>query len=136
MSQTMFPFLRYKDAKAAITWLCDAFGFERLAVYESGDYVDHAELAFGDSVVMLGSKRDGGPITMLSPDQAGGVTAGIYVAVSDADQHHNRALAAGARIVRPLEDQDYGSRDYSCLDPEGNLWSFGTYVPNVANKAR
>jgi len=135
MSQTMFPFLRYKDAKAAIAWLCDAFGFERIAVHESNGYVEHAELAFGDSIVMLGSKRDGAPIRLLTPDEAGGVTAGIYIAVSDADKHHDRALAAGARIVHALTDQDYGSRDYSCLDPEGNLWSFGTYAPSRSKSA-
>jgi uncharacterized glyoxalase superfamily protein PhnB len=130
MSQTMFPFLRYKDAKAAIAWLCEAFGFEQVAVYESHAGVEHAELAYGDSIMMLGSKREGTPIKVLTPDEAGGVTAGIYIAVVDADKHHDRAVAAGARIVRALTDQDYGSRDYSCLDPEGNLWSFGTYVPH------
>lgn len=133
MSQTMFPFLRYKDAKSAIAWLCDAFGFEQVAVYESNGYVEHAELAFGDSIVMLGSKREGTPLQLLTPQEAGGVTAGIYVAVSDPDKHHERAVAAGARVVRPLTDQDYGSREYVCLDPEGNMWSFGTYVPHESS---
>jgi uncharacterized glyoxalase superfamily protein PhnB len=135
MSQTMFPALRYKDAKAAIAWLCDAFGFEQVAVYESNGYVEHAELAFGDSIVMLGSKREGTRIEILTPAEAGGVTCTIYVAVLDADKHYDRAVAAGARVVYPLTDQDYGSRDYSCLDPEGNLWSFGTYAPARHAKA-
>jgi uncharacterized glyoxalase superfamily protein PhnB len=68
---------------------------------------------------------------VLTPAEACGVTAGIYIAVTDPDKHHERAVAAGARIVHPLTDQDYGSREYSCMDPEGNLWSFGTYVPHV-----
>ena len=131
MSQTMFPALRYKDAHAAIDWLCKAFGFERHAVYESDGNVDHAELRFGDSMVMLGSARPGTGLTLLTPAEAGGVTATIYVAVTDVDAHHDRAVAAGAKVVRPLTDQDYGSRDYSCTDPEGNLWSFGTYVPQL-----
>lgn len=131
MSQTIFPALRYNDAKAAIAWLCDAFGFERLTVYESGQSVDHAELRFGDSVVMLGSKRETPGVRILSPEEAGGVTAAIYVAVPDPDAHYARAVAAGARIIRPLTDQDYGSREYGCLDLEGNAWSFGTYVPHA-----
>ena len=45
------------------------------------------------------------------------------------DAHHERAVAAGAKLVRPLEDTGYGSREYSVRDPEGNLWSFGTYDP-------
>lgn len=129
MGQTLFPALHYKDAKAAIAWLCDAFGFERHAVYESGDTVEHAELRFGDSILMLGSKRDNTPYTVLTPSEAHGVTATIYVAVTDVDRHHDRALAAGAKVIRPLTDMDYGSREYSCFDPEGYAWSFGTYVP-------
>lgn len=131
MSQTIFPALRYNDAKAAIAWLCEAFAFEQLAVYESDEYVEHAELRFGDSVVMLGSKRETPGVRILSPAEAGGVTATIYVAVPDPDAHHARAVAAGARIIRPLTDQDYGSREYGCLDLEGNAWSFGTYVPQA-----
>ncbi len=131
MAQTMFPALRYKDAKKAIRWLCEAFGFEKLAVYETAQYVEHAELRYGDSVLMLGSIREGTSLEIMSPAQAGGVTAAIYVCVPDADAHFARATAAGAEIVRPLTDQEYGSRDYSCRDVEGNLWSFGTYRPSL-----
>lgn len=53
----------------------------------------------------------------------------IYAVVADPDAHHAAAVAAGAKIVRELEDMDYGSREYSARDPEGNLWSFGTYRP-------
>ena len=130
MGQTIFPALRYKDAKAAIAWLCNAFGFERHAVYESGELVDHAELRFGDSILMLGSKRESAPYRVLLPSEANGVTASLYVCVGDVDAHHDRAKAAGAKIVRPLTDMDYGSREYSCLDPEGYAWSFGTYAPH------
>lgn len=130
MGQTMFAALRYKDAKAAIEWLCNAFGFEKHAVYMSGDTVEHAELRFGDSFVMLGSMRETPGFRILMPSDAGGVTSTMYVCVSDPDAHHDRALAAGAKIIRPLTDQDYGSREYSCEDPEGYIWSFGTYAPH------
>jgi len=129
MGQTVFPALRYKDAKAAIAWLCNAFGFERHAVYESADAVDHAELRFGDSIVMLGTKRETAGFSIVTPAEANGVTATLYVCVNDVDAHHDRARDAGAKIIRPLTDMDYGSREYSCLDPEGYVWSFGTYAP-------
>jgi uncharacterized glyoxalase superfamily protein PhnB len=115
--------LRYRDARAAIDWLCDAFGFERHAVHEGdgGDIV-HAELRHGDGFVMLGTARDD-----VFGERIGQGWA--YVVVDDPDAHHARAVEAGAEIVVGLTDTGYGSRDYSARDPEGNLWSFGTYAP-------
>ena len=122
MTQSLFPIVVYRDAAAAIDFLERAFGFERTAVHTGADgSVVHAEVAFRGSHVMLGSVREGG---------AGAPGQGVvYVVVEDADAHHARAVEAGAEIVMPLTDQDYGSRDYSARDPEGNLWSFGTYAP-------
>jgi uncharacterized glyoxalase superfamily protein PhnB len=125
----MYPVLRYKDAHAAIDFLCEAFGFERNAVYEGDDgLVDHAQLEYSGGMVMLSTERD-------NDDRGYGKHAGqgwIYVAVDDPDAHYAQAKAAGATIFRELEDQHYGSRDYSARDPEGNIWSFGTYNPAVA----
>ena len=127
--KNIYPVLRYKDAHAAIDFLCDAFGFERHAVYEGEDgTVEHAQLAHGGGMVMLSTERD-------DDDRGYGKHAGqgwIYMVVDDPDAHHDRARAAGATIIRELEDQDYGSRDYSAKDPEGNIWSFGTYDPATA----
>jgi uncharacterized glyoxalase superfamily protein PhnB len=127
--QNIYPVLRYRDAHAAIDFLCGAFGFERHAVYESDDgAVEHAQLAHGSGMVMLSTERE--------DDARGyGLHAGqawIYVVIEDPDGHHDRAKAAGATIIRELEDQHYGSRDYSAKDPEGNIWSFGTYDPATA----
>ena len=61
--------------------------------------------------------------------QRGVGTQSPYVIVPDADAHHALAVAAGAKVVYPLKDEDYGGRGYSCLDPEGHLWNFGTYDP-------
>ncbi len=123
----MYPVLRYRDAHAAINLLCEAFGFERHAVYESDDgAVEHAQLGHGSAMVMLSTESD---------ERAWGPHAGqgwTYVVVDDPDAHYERAKAAGATIIRELEDQDNGSRDYSAKDPEGNTWSFGTYDPAVA----
>jgi uncharacterized glyoxalase superfamily protein PhnB len=129
---TIVPCLRYRDAKAAIEFLCKAFGFEKHAVYEGPDgSIMHAELSFGNGMIMLGSVSDS-PFSKLQklPAEVGGVgTQSPYVIVNDADAHHAQALAAGATIVLPLKTEDYGGRGYSCLDPEGNLWNFGTYDP-------
>jgi uncharacterized glyoxalase superfamily protein PhnB len=122
---TIFPSLRYRDAARAIEFICEAFGFERHQVVENPDgTIAHAELSYGDGAVMLGTDRE---------DSYGShVGHGwMYVVIEDADAHYARAKAAGAEIVRELEDQDYGSRDYSARDFEGNLWSFGTYRPEL-----
>jgi uncharacterized glyoxalase superfamily protein PhnB len=126
---TLYPFLRYADARAAVEWLCDAFGFERVAVFDGPDgTVAHAELRLGGGIIMLGSTNDDA-LGMRTPRELGAVTGGVYAYVADPDAHHERAVVAGAEIVNPLREMDYGSREYSCRDPEGNLWSFGTYRP-------
>ncbi len=131
-SSTIIPALRYRDAAAAIEWLCLAFGFERhLVVPGDGGTIAHAQLTFGRGMIMLGSARDdafGNLVT--TPDRTGGIgTQSAYVIVENADAHYARALAAGARIVIDVKDEGYGGRGYSCRDPEGHLWSFGTYDP-------
>ena len=122
----VFPSLRYRDPHAAIDWLCTAFGFERHEVTEdeNGEVV-HAELRHAKSVIMLGPSRD----------DVFGARVGqgwAYVVLDDPDAHHARAVDAGAEVVMEPTDTSYGSRDYSARDPEGNLWSFGTYRPGLA----
>jgi uncharacterized glyoxalase superfamily protein PhnB len=128
MTQVFHPTLRYRDAHAAIAWLEEAFGFERNAVHEAGGLVEHAQLTFRGGMVMLGSARDpaDGGFAAYAPPPGSQST---YVVIDDPDALHDRVVAAGGEIVRPLEDQDYGSRDFGVRDPEGNIWSFGTYDP-------
>jgi uncharacterized glyoxalase superfamily protein PhnB len=126
--QRTFAVLAYEDAEAAIEWLRDAFGFERRFATASDDgRIVHAELAADGNVVMMGSTGVG--LDIRSPRNLGGVTHSVYLVVDDPDAHHDRARAAGAEIVRELNDTNYGSREYVCRDPEGNLWCFGTYDP-------
>ena len=128
---TVIPALQYQDAPAAIEFLCRAFGFEKNAVYEGeGGSIAHAQLKLGNGMVMLGSAKDTeyGKL-LVRPRDAGGVTMSVYVIVEDADAHFARAKAAGAEIAREPVTQDYGGRDYTCKDPEGNVWTFGTYDP-------
>ncbi|MET9321438.1 VOC family protein [Streptomyces sp. NPDC003038] len=123
------PTLVYRDAKAAIKLLTEAFGFSQVAVYEGEDgAVVHAELAYGNGVVMLGSKGTGGVFAKAMKDAG---PSGAYVVVEDVDAHHRRAVEHGADILMEPTDQDYGSRDYMARDGEGNIWSFGTYAPQV-----
>jgi uncharacterized glyoxalase superfamily protein PhnB len=127
----VIPGLRYRDAPAAIEFLCRAFGFEtHLVVPGEGNVIEHAQLSFGNGMIMLGAARDDAYGRLVRPPRdRGGASQGIYVVVGDADEHYARAVAAGAKIVEELEDKDYGGRGYGCLDPEGNVWSFGTYDP-------
>jgi uncharacterized glyoxalase superfamily protein PhnB len=129
---TIMPALRYRDARAAIDWLCRVFGFARHAVYEGPNgTIAHAELALGGGMIMLSSTKDDEyGRNFKSPGELGGVeTRSAYIVVADADAVHARAQAAGATIVRPLQDMDYGSREFTVRDPEGHSWSVGTYDP-------
>ncbi|MCD1287515.1 VOC family protein [Brevibacterium sp. GP-SGM9] len=123
----IWPTFRYRDAKAAITFLQEAFGFEVSAEYTNADdpnRVDHAELSWpGGGGVMLGSARDDGGVMT----KTGVATGSVYIAADDVEALYHRAIAAGATEIMGLTEQDYGSKDFSVQDPEGVLWSFGTY---------
>ena len=127
----IIPGLRYVDAPAAIEWLCAAFGFEKhLVVPGDNGKIAHAQLIFRNSMIMLGSVRDGEyDNLMIQPTDAGAVTQAPYVIVDDVDAHCARARTAGAEIVMEPADQDYGGRLYSCRDIERHLWNFGSYNP-------
>lgn len=119
----VWPSLRARDARALIRFLVDAFGFEETVVYGEGDRVDHAQLSWPEGGgIMLGSVRDDDQDLPTKPG-----AFGAYVVTAHPDALHDRAHAAGAEIISPLHDTDYGSRDFTARDPEGNRWSFGTY---------
>jgi uncharacterized glyoxalase superfamily protein PhnB len=126
---SIYPTLRYDDAHEAIRFFTDAFGFAVQELHEGSDGgVDHALLSYGNSLIVVSSRQedtafDHGPYA-------------LYVAVEDPDAHHGRATAAGAAVVMSLTDQPYGSREYAARDPEGHLWSFGTYRPAVTSGDR
>lgn len=131
---TVMPCLRYRDAPKAIDWLCAVFGFERHLVVPNEDgTIAHAQLSFGNGMVMLGSvpriETEFGRLTK-QPDEIGGLeTQSPYLVVSDADAVYLRAKAAGARIDIDIKDEGYGGRGFSCRDLEGHLWNVGTYDP-------
>ena len=128
----VFPAIRYTDAYAAIEWLCDAFGFTKHLVVPTEDgKIAHAQLKREDVMIMLGSARnDEFDKYMKCPGELRGInTQSAYLVESNIDEHYARAKAAGAKIILDIKDEDYGGRGYSCQDPQGVIWSFGTYNP-------
>jgi uncharacterized glyoxalase superfamily protein PhnB len=115
----VWPTLIARDARGLIKFLVDAFGFEETAVYGEGDHVDHAELAW----------PPGGGVMMGSADPGSEYpgTLRTYTVCDDPDTLFKRAVDHGAAVIVEPRDQDYGSREFSVRDPEGNRWSFGTY---------
>jgi uncharacterized glyoxalase superfamily protein PhnB len=129
----LIPSLRYADAHAAIAWLERAFGFVRHAVYDGPDgTVAHAELRFGNGMIMLGSATNPSPNAhcYATPGEIGGrVTSPLYLVVPDCEPVWASANAAGAEIVMELKTMEYGGKAFTVRDPEGYLWSVGEYDP-------
>ncbi len=138
MTQRIIPMIAYEDAAAAIDWLTDAFGFterEGQRYTDENGVVGHAELELEGDIVMLATpspdyqspKRhretcDAAARWLDNP----WVVDGLFVEVVDVNAHHARATAAGAKVIRPLEDsEDAGMRIYSAEDLEGHRWMFG-----------
>ena len=121
-----FPIVPYPDPRAAIGWLERAFGGVATEVHppDPGEPLVHAEVRVGTGIVMLSDATRAGENPFCLPGPVA-----VYVVVDDPDALHDRAVAAGAEIVRGLEDQPYGSRDFAARDQAGNVWSFGTYRP-------
>ena len=131
----IFPTLRYQNGRAAIDWLCKAFGFvEHLVVPGPSGAVAHAQLTYANGMIMLGSAKNNEFSKLVkSPSESGAVgSQSVYIVIDDVDAHHAKSLAAGAEIVIALMDEDYGGRVYSCRDFEGHVWSFGRYDPWAA----
>jgi uncharacterized glyoxalase superfamily protein PhnB len=132
-ASTVIPGLRYRNALSMIEWLCTAFGFEKQAVYTGpGDVVMHAQLTFGNGMIMIGTADSGTPgnLKIKQPDEIGGAeTQSPYLIVSDCDALYAKAKAAGATMILDLEEKDYGGKGFSCSDPEGHVWAFGSYDP-------
>lgn len=130
----VFPTFRYHDPAAMIDWLMRAFGFSVHARYGEGDQVTHAELALGSSIIMLGQASDDAYGAMVgAPGENGGKS--VYIAVDNIDVTYDQAVAAGVEILEEPTDRDYGSREFICRDPEGSVWSIGTYWPKAHETA-
>ena len=131
MTPTIYPYLSYRDAAAALRFLEEVFGFTTSVRWEDPDgRVQHAEVTFGEGAVMMGTAEH--PTALLDGASVG---QGIYVYVEDVDAHFERAQSGGAQVVYPPEDTEWGTRRYRVLDPEGYEWSFGSYQPGTAGSS-
>ncbi len=134
MHSTLIPVMRYRDAPAAIHWLCEVLGFMRHQVFANADgTIAHAELKLGGGIVMLASISKTGAFSQLlkQPADVGGFsTQSTYVIVADVDAVYARALAAHAKIEIELQNSEEG-RGFTCKDLEGHVWSIGDYNPWV-----
>jgi uncharacterized glyoxalase superfamily protein PhnB len=129
---SVIPGMAYRNAPAAIDWLCRVFGFEKHAVHPGpNNTIMHAELTLGDGMIMLGSVNDNDYSRIMKhPDELGGAeTVSVSLIVSDADAIYSRAKAAGAEMIFDIEDKPYGGRGFTCRDLEGRIWNVGTYDP-------
>ena len=129
---TIIPALRYKDAPAAIEWLCKALGFQKHVVYPNPDgTIAHAQLKFGNGMIMLSSavESEFNKFAIQPAETGNRNTQSPYLIVNDADAVYASAKAANAEIVIDIRDESYGGRGFTCRDPEGHLWSAGTYNP-------
>lgn len=123
----VWPILSYRDAHAAMAFLHDAFGFEQTAAFareRDPSIIEHAEMRgpSGGGIMLGTAGKDESPFGQRAPGNDS-----VYVVCDDPDGLFARATRAGATVVRGLADEDYGSRGFTVRDPEGNLWSFGTY---------
>jgi uncharacterized glyoxalase superfamily protein PhnB len=128
VTATAFAGVRYSDADAGMKWLEETLGCTRREDHRDDDgNVVHAELEFQGAIVMLSSAGVGREPFRSLP--AGGQL--VYIALDDVDGLYERVKGAGGDIALEITDTDYGSRDFTVRDPEGNLWAFGTYRPEA-----
>ena len=134
-TKSIIPCLNYQDATTAIEWLCNAFGFQKhLIVPDDNGKIIHAELTLDNIMIMVGSSDSGTQFSKLIKhprDIEGFETQSPYIVLEDKeiDEHYKIAKQNGAKIIIELKEEDYGGKNYSCYDPEGHLWNFGSYDP-------
>ena len=135
---SIIPTMQYKNAGMAIDWLCKAFGFEKHLIVEGeNNTIRHAQLTFGNSMIMMSSENENeyGKLVNTPENLNGNNTQASYIVVERIDEHYERAVAAGAKILIAIRDEEYGGRGYTSKDIEGYLWSFGSYNPWTDNKS-
>jgi len=126
---SLTPYLVAVNAASAIEFYKKAFGAtERMRLAGPDGKIMHAELEIGDSVIMLGGESAGGS----GPASTGGALVSMYFYTEDVDAVFSRAIALGATVKKPVEDQFYGDRSGILTDPFGHVWSVATHVEDVS----
>jgi uncharacterized glyoxalase superfamily protein PhnB len=131
----IIPATRYRDPEAALVFLTKTLGFTEHAVFRDEDGVMiHAQLTTETGMVMIAPHSEGGEFDgyMTHPDQTGGrETVSIYAVVTDVAQRYARSVAGGAQILIPLRSEPYGGLSFTLCDPEGHIWTLGSYDPTL-----
>jgi uncharacterized glyoxalase superfamily protein PhnB len=126
VQKTVWPCVNYRDARAAIEFLTEAFGFVESLVVPgaTNDIVEHCQLRWpeGGGVMLGTADRPESEFSQMPTS-----CASVYVVTDDPHGVYARATKSGTQIVREMRDEDYGSTGFSARDPEDNIWSFGTY---------
>jgi len=124
------PYLCCKDAARAIEFYKKAFGAtEAMRLSEPGGRIGHAEIRIGDAPIMLSDEYP--EMDVRSPQSLGGSPVLIHLYVDDVDALASRAVAAGAKLLRPVADQFYGDRSGRLADPFGHVWTVSTHIEDV-----
>jgi PhnB protein len=130
--RSVTAYLSVRGAAQAIEFYKQAFGaVETLRLPGAGGTIGHAEIRIGDSVVMLSDEY--APLAFLSPQARGGTTVHLHLYVRDVDATVARAVAAGAKLARPVEDQFYGDRRGTIEDPNGHVWHVATHTEDPSD---
>ena len=124
------PYIVVKGAAKALDFYARAFGAKEKLRLPMGDIIGHAEILIGDSHVMLADEMD----PHKSPRSLGGTPVSLMIYTDDVDAMFKRAIAAGGKQVRPVEDQFYGDRTGVLEDPFGHVWSIATHVEDVSDE--
>jgi PhnB protein len=126
------PYLIVNNAARALEFYRDAFGAtELMRMEQPGGKVGHAEIQIGDSRVMLADEFP--EMGAKSPTSIGGSPVGLMLYVEDVDARFKQAIAAGAKELRPVQDQFYGDRSGTLLDPFGHQWTIGTHKEDLTD---
>jgi PhnB protein len=125
------PYLIVRGAARAIDFYTKVLGgSEIMRMPGPGDRIGHAEIRFGDSVVMLADEVP--EMVIMSPEKYGGSPVSLMIYVQDVDAVFNRAIAAGAKSKKPIQNQFYGDRSGTLVDPFGHTWTIATHVEDVS----
>ncbi len=134
-AKAIMPTMKYKDARKAITWLSENFGFQpHLVVEGPGKSIIHAQLKLGECMVMLGSlelENEYSQLIKMPNDIGGFQTQSPYIVLADEDMkpHYEQVVASGTKIAMQLRSEEHGGQFYACYDLEGHLWNWGSYDP-------
>ena len=124
------PYLSIKGASAAIEFYKKALGaIELFRLDMPGDLIGHAEIQIGNSRIMIADPCD--DVSFADPESLGGTTVGLYVYVNDVDAIYSQAVDAGAKVIKPVEDQFYGDRTGAIEDPYGHRWFLATHIEDL-----